>query len=153
MAGSLPKGQARPALPEPPELEPEPEPEPELELSFPEPEPEPPEGELVLVLAGALVELGLVAGELEVVGAGAGAVERGLQRLEEVARFFFATTAWWRLWRAWWVVSTVRAATGAGPKDAITARQEMARRLSNLATAMSTSFLRDKSRKNGRVKE
>lgn len=83
---SLPKGQAIPTLPPPPLLE------------LP-PLVEPPEVGLGAG-AAALVVVGLgggggaalvVTGEEE--AAGAGAVERGLQRFEEVARFFFAATA------------------------------------------------------------
>lgn len=130
MDGSLPRGQAIPTLP----------PLPVLGL----PPPEEPAGvDFGGAGAGAALEvvgLGAAAGALLVAGevaAGAGAVERGLQRLDEVARFFFAATAWWRLlWRAWWTLSTDRAETGLGPKEAITARQEMASRLSNLVKAM-----------------
>jgi len=82
---SLPKGQAIPTLPPPPLLELPPLLEPP-EVGFGA-------GAAALVVVGlggggaALV----VTGEEE--AAGAGAVERGLQRFEEVARFFFAATA------------------------------------------------------------
>lgn len=87
MDGSFPKGQARPALPAPlpppPELPPLLDPESDPEVEPPEPDPE---------LEGASVGVGLGAGALEVVAAGA--VERGLQRFDEAARFFFAARAW-----------------------------------------------------------